>query len=200
MSKIINKRLRELRFLDYSDNIRNEKRSNWKNINNKILLWQIKPKTAKKIFNLTKKFKPKIILELGTSAGYSSLVFAKACLKTKIYTIECVPYRIKLAKESFIKTNLNERIILYENKINDVLKNWNKKIDLLFLDADKDNYINYTKKLLHFLNKNSIIIADNVLDNPKKTQIFINFMRSLKNFKTIIYKIDNGVLVSKKLK
>lgn len=184
--------------MDFSEKIRNEKRSQWVNINNKILLWQIKQKTEKKIFYLTKKFKPKIILELGTSAGYSSLVFAKAYSKSKIYTIESVPYRIKLAKESFNVTNLNQRIVLYESKINDILKNWNKKIDLLFLDSDKVNYTLYVKKLLPFFSNKCIIIADNVLDNPIKTKDFVIFMKSLKNFKTSVYKIDNGILVSKK--
>jgi caffeoyl-CoA O-methyltransferase len=184
------KRLKELRAMDYSELIRNIPRSKW-NIKNKILLWQIKPKTAQKLYRLTKLKQPKLILELGTSAGFSTLILKKAAPKAEIQTIECVPYRIKLAKESFKGLN----IILHEDKIINVLNKWEKKIDFLFLDADKENYLNYVKILIPFLTKNALIVADNVLDNPKKTAEFVKFMKN--NFETRVYKLENGVLVSK---
>lgn len=202
MTRLINKRLNELRSLDQSEDIRNTLKRYWKIKEKKTLLWQIKPKTAKKIYNLSKKQQPKLILELGTSAGYSTLIMAKATTeKTKIHTIECIPYRIDLAKESFEKTNLKNRIILHEGKIKDIIEKWDtkNKVDLLFLDADKENYLDNTKKIIPFLSKNAIIIADNMLDNPKKTEEYIKYVKSLKEFSTKVYKIDNGVLVAKRI-
>lgn len=166
---------------------------------NEVLLLQIKKKTEKKIFNLAKKHQPKIILELGTSVGFSSLVLRKASPDAKIYTVECVPYRIRLAKESFSKANV-KNIVLLEDKIINVLNNWSSKnIDFVFLDADKENYEVYVKIILPFLSKKAVIVADNVLDNPSKTKNFIEFMKFLSGFKTRVYKIDNGVLVSERV-
>jgi len=204
-NKLINQRLEELQDLDQSKDIRDKLKRHWDIKEKKTLLWQIKPLTAKKLHDLVKKNKPKTILELGTSAGYSALIMLKANPQAIIHTIECIPYRIDLAKESFKKTNLQNNVIIYEDKIKTILDNWEKKrtwkkhkIDLVFIDADKEYYEENTKKILPFLSRNAIIITDNVLDNPKKTQQYIKFMKSQKEFKTRIYKIENGVLVAKK--
>jgi predicted O-methyltransferase YrrM len=199
VSNLINKRLKELRSLDASEKIRNLPRREW-NSRNEILLWQIKPRTEKKIFNLARKHKPKIILELGTSAGFSTLILRKAVPEALIHTVECVPYRLALAKESFFKTK-TKNVVLHEDKILNVLRNWSLKgVDFVFLDADKEHYELYIKLILPFLSKNAVIVADNILDNPSKTKKFIDFMMALKNFKTKIFKLDNGVLVSERIK
>ena len=77
-TELINQRLCELEQLDQSIDIRDTLKRHWKIKEKKTLLWQIKPETAKKIYNLVKQNKPKTILELGTSAGYSALIMAKA--------------------------------------------------------------------------------------------------------------------------
>ncbi len=204
-TKLINQRLRELEKLDQSSDIRDILKRHWKIKEKKTLLWQIKPKTAKKLHNLIKINKPKTILELGTSAGYSALIMLKANPNAKIHTIECIPYRIDMAKESFKKTKLDKNIILHEHKIKHVLDEWTKtkawkknKIDFVLIDADKENYEENTNKILPFLSKKAIIITDNVLDNPKKTEQYIKYMKSQKNLKTTIYKIENGILVAKR--
>jgi predicted O-methyltransferase YrrM len=204
--KLINERLQELEKLDQSKDIRDTLKRHWKIKEKKTLLWQIKPKTAKKLYNLVKIHKPKTILELGTSAGYSALVMMSANPCAKMHTIECIPYRIDMAKESFWKTKIKNRIIIYEDKIKNVLDMWQKtkkwkknKIDLAFIDADKEYYEENTKKIMPFLSKNAIIVTDNVLDNIKKTQNYIKYMKMQKEYKTRIYSIDNGVLVAKRI-
>lgn len=204
--KLINKRLKELQELDQSKDIRNKLKRDWEIKEKKTLLWQIKKETAKKIYNLIKKHKPKTILELGTSAGYSALIMAKANPNAKIHTIECIPYRIEMAKESFKKTNLEKQIIIYEDKIKNVLDTWKKtnkwkknKIDFVLIDADKENYEENTKKIIPFLSKKAIITTDNVLDNIKKTEQYIKYMKTQKELKTRIYNIENGVLIAKRI-
>lgn len=205
-TKLINQRLQELDMLDQSSDIRDTLKRHWKINEKKTLLWQIKPRTAKKVYRLIKQKKPKVILELGTSAGYSALVMLKANPNALIHTIECVPYRIQMAKDSFNKTKTRKNVIIYEDKIKKILDEWIKKkkfqknrIDFVLIDADKEFYEENTKKILSMLSKNATIVTDNVLDNPKKTKNYIKFMKSLKNFKTIVYKIDNGVLVAKRI-
>ena len=205
-TKLINQRLQELIVLDQSSDIRDTLKRHWKINEKKTLLWQIKLKTAKKVYRLVKQKKPKIILELGTSAGYSALVMLKAKPNALIHTIECVPYRIQMAKDSFSKTKTQKSVIIYEDKIKKILDEWIKKkkfqkskIDFVLIDADKEFYEENTKKILPMLSKKAIIVTDNILDNPNKTKKYIKFMKSLKNFKTKVYKIDNGVLVAKRI-
>ncbi len=109
----------------------------------------------------------KSCLELGTFTGYSSLSMALSLPKNgKIHTIDNDISKNKIAKSFFVKAKVEKKI---KTEISngiiaiDKLIKKRKKFDLIFIDADKENYIKYFDKSLKLLNKNGFIIIDNIL-------------------------------------
>ena len=106
--------------------------------NNEIMLWSIPRQSAEILKSLVLIKQPKLILELGTSAGYSTIWLASGARHYggKVYTIELTKPKIEIAKKYFQKAGVAENIEQLEGKIFDILSNWDKKIDFVFLDAD----------------------------------------------------------------
>lgn len=160
------------------------------------------PRSSAEILRLFVLLKnPKVILELGTSMGYSTLWLASGLNdgENKIYTIESAKNKSERAKEYFKKAKLSGKIVQIDGGISDVLLRWNKKIDLVFMDADKKNYLNYIKQLEPFLKKDSIIIADNVLDYGHLMTAYLAHIKKNKKYSNHLIKIDHGLMVSVKL-
>ena len=106
-------------------------------------------------------------LEVGTFTGYSTLSMALSLNKNgKILTIDKDKQKNMIAKRFFRKAKILNKIILEVSNANDALikliKN-KKKYDLILIDADKENYISYFDKSLKLLNKNGLLVVDNIL-------------------------------------
>ena len=112
---------------------------------------------------LTEK-QPENILEIGTAVGYSAICFS-AYLKEggKIDTIERDMQRVVEAKENIQKAEVAEKIHIYEGDAVEILPTLNKKYDVVFIDAAKGKYPFFLKEAMRMINKNGIIIADNIL-------------------------------------
>ena len=106
-------------------------------------------------------------LEVGTFTGYSTLSMALSLNKNgKILTIDKDTEKNMIAKSFFKKANVSNKIKTKVSNGNDALikliKN-KKKYDLILIDADKENYISYFDKSLKLLNKNGLLVVDNIL-------------------------------------
>ena len=119
------------------------------------------------LYLVTKLFKPKEILEIGTFTGLSSL---SMCIglenDSKITTIDKNKDTSLVAKKFFEKAKVSEKIdIIIDEAINGINKliSQKKLFDLIFIDADKNNYPNYYELSLSLLVSNGIIIIDNML-------------------------------------
>ena len=133
--------------------------------------------------------KPKKILEIGTSNGYSTIWLGKD--GNEIITIEKDKNKINLAKANFEACGLkNIRII--EGDALGVLGKLKEKFDFVFIDAIKKDYLNYFKKIK--LEKNAIVVADNIISHADKVNEYLEYMR--KNHKSFLFKIGNGMEVS----
>ena len=124
------------------------------------------PRYAQLLFRLVKELKPDTIIELGTSLGVSTTYMALASPETRIITIEGSKKIADIAKDNFIKNNLNN-IEVINNKIDDVLLNIlnaNKKIDLMFFDGNhrKQATINYFEQCLPSHHNDTVFIFDDI--------------------------------------
>lgn len=112
---------------------------------------------------LTEK-KPKRILEIGTAVGYSAMCFSKYLAEDGLIdTIERDEERIEEAKQNFKKVEVENKINLYEGDAVEILPTLNEKYDVVFIDAAKGKYPFFLKEALRMLNKDGIILADNIL-------------------------------------
>ncbi len=108
--------------------------------------------------------RPEKILEIGTFMGYSALCLAKG-LKPggQLHTLELGEEDATRAQNYFAKSSQNDQIILHVGDALKIIPELDEAWDLIFIDADKVNYINYYELTLPRLKKGGFILADNVL-------------------------------------
>ena len=107
---------------------------------------------------------PRYILEIGTFTGYSALCLAKGLQPGgRLHTIEQRPDDAGTATENFRMAKAQDKIILHLGNALDIIPSLDLEWDLVFLDADKSNYLAYYALVLPSLRKGGLILADNVL-------------------------------------
>jgi predicted O-methyltransferase YrrM len=158
--------------------------------------------------------KPKRILEIGTYTGYSALCFADALENEtdELITID-INEQLKDFVQPFFNQHRNKNKIKYllGNAL-DIIPTLNKNFDLVFIDADKENYLNYYHILIDDLPKNSFIIADNVLWSGKVTQNpetfdkdtlalhqFNEYVSKDSRVENVLFPIRDGLMILRKL-
>ena len=162
---------------------------------------------------ISKLKQPKTILELGTYTGYSALCLAEGLPKDgKLITVDKNIELRKRAQGYFDESPYASQI---EFRIGDgleVLAALDETFDLVFLDADKDNYMNYIKALEPKLNAGAIVIADNVLWSGKviealdpkdtSTKVLLEFNQYIQEsplFENILMPFRDGLMMARKL-
>ena len=113
---------------------------------------------------LTETIGAKHVVEVGTSNGYSGIWFCLALGTTdgKLTTYEIDARRAALARENFKRAGVDKLITLVEGNAHDEVTKLEGPIDLLFLDADKEGYIDYLEKLTPLLRPGGLIVAHNM--------------------------------------
>lgn len=106
----------------------------------------------------------KNVVEIGTSTGYSGIWFGMALQKTggKITTFEIDAQRAATARANFKRAGMADIITLVEGDAHEGVKKLKDPIDIIFLDADKEGYIDYLNKLLPLVRPGGIVIAHNI--------------------------------------
>jgi len=154
-------------------------------------------------------------LEIGTFTGFSALTMALALPDDGLVTtLDKDQKIINTAINFFKKGNLDKKILPIVAPALDTLKKMvkdNKIFDLIFIDADKGNYINYFNSSLDLIKSRSIVIVDNVLwhgkaynknKNDKQTNTIREFNSYIKNDKRVekfIIPLGDGLMICRKL-
>lgn len=108
--------------------------------------------------------KPKRILEVGTAVGFSALLMSEyAPADCQITTIEKYEKRIPIARENFKRAGKETQITLLEGDAMEILKGLTGSFDFIFMDAAKGQYIYYLPEVLRLLEKDGVLVSDNVL-------------------------------------
>lgn len=108
--------------------------------------------------------RPKRILEVGTAVGFSALLMCDNTPDdTTVTTIEKYEKRIPIAKANFKKAGMEHRIIFLEGDAMDILKELKGTYDFIFMDAAKGQYIHFMPEIMRLLEKDGILVSDNVL-------------------------------------
>tara|TARA_B100000700_G_scaffold15693_1_gene15449 strand:+ start:1301 stop:1957 length:657 start_codon:yes stop_codon:yes gene_type:complete len=157
----------------------------------------------------------KNILEIGTFTGLSALTMSLALPDDgKLITLDKNEKTNQIAKNFFLKAKQDSKIEIIQNnalKTLNNLKNKNQKFDLIFIDADKENYKNYYDISLDLINLNGLIVIDNVLwhgevvneKNQDKLTISIREFNSYifhdKRTENLIIPVGDGFTICRKL-
>ena len=160
---------------------------------------------------LSKMKSPSTILEIGTYTGYGTLCLLEGLKENgKIFTIDRNEELLKIQNKYFEESGKRDKIIQLTGNAKEILNDLNETYDLVFIDADKENYIEYFKQVSERLNKNGIIISDNVLwsgkvldsslEKDEETIALVNFNKILnedKRFETVILPLRDGLSISR---
>jgi caffeoyl-CoA O-methyltransferase len=107
---------------------------------------------------------PHRILEIGTFTGYSSICMARGLAEGGLlHTIDINDETMVIAKKYIHLAALDDKIILHTGKAIDIIPNIQEIFDLVFIDADKPQYISYYNAVVKKLRVGGVILADNVL-------------------------------------
>jgi predicted O-methyltransferase YrrM len=160
----------------------------------------------------SKMIQPERILEVGTFTGYSAICLAKGLTETgKLITLELDDELEDMAKKYFNKAGLQKKIIQLIGKALEIIPSLSEKFDLVFLDADKCEYVDYYNLVFDKVRSGGYIIADNtlwsgkVLDTPmsadEQTIGITNFNELIKNdsrVEKVILPLRDGITIVRK--
>jgi len=159
---------------------------------------------------LSKLIRPKTILELGTFTGYSALCLAEGLDKDGVlHTIDINEELVDFQRSYFDKSDYGSQIVQHLGSALDIIPTLDTTFDLVFMDADKPNYINYFHQIIDKLNPGGVILSDNVLWSGKviealdpsdvSTKIVLEYNALLKEdprLETVLLPIRDGLTVS----
>lgn len=162
---------------------------------------------------LSKIINPMHILEIGTYTGYAALCLAEGLQKNgTLDTIEIDEELLSIQKKYFDLSEFNHQIFPHIGNALEIIPTLNKKFDLVFIDADKDNYINYFQLIVPLMNQGGIILSDNVLwsgkvletvkPSDKSTPILLEYNKMInedKRVETVLLPIRDGLTVTRVL-
>jgi len=153
------------------------------------------------LYRIVSSYKPKNILELGTSFGISTCYLAKGYIDSQIQTFEGCPSTAEIAKQNFKKLNIKNTSIIVGDFKNTLAKNINTDIDLAFVDGNhnKKSTIEYFKIILKYSNNKTIMIFDDIHWSNKMEQAWKFIKESEETTVTIDLFFIGIVFLDKKL-
>ena len=161
---------------------------------------------------MLKSINAKKILEIGMSVGYSGLWFADAVMSNtqsdgQIITIDRERFKIDNAKKNFEEAGVSSLIKIRDGEARKVLYDIKEEFgknyfDFIFIDADKESYIEYFDLCLPLVRNGGIIGADNILLPERFNEMMVDYLshvRSNPNVQSVTIPIDNGEEITIKL-
>jgi len=160
---------------------------------------------------IAKLVNPQHILEIGTFTGYATLCLAEGLRAGgTLDTVDNNEELVDFQKKYFDQSAWKGQIFQHLGNALEIIPTLNKRFDLVFIDADKENYPNYFEMMVPLMNKGGIILSDNVLwsgkvlepvkPNDKSTKILLEYNRMVKEdprVETVLLPIRDGLTVSR---
>ena len=160
---------------------------------------------------LSKMINPERILEIGTYTGYSALCLAEGLKEGgQLITIDINEELEDRVRTYFSESPFDENIEYMVGNALNILPELAYTWDLVFIDADKTNYLEYFNMIIPNVRSGAYIIADNVLwsgkviddkssdEDTEALRVFNNFVSSNKNFEVVLLPVRDGLLIVRK--
>lgn len=163
---------------------------------------------------LSKMIRPKTILEIGTYTGYSAICLSEG-LETNgvLHTIDINEELKSMCQHFFEKADISKQVCQHTGNALDIIPKMEGNFDLVFIDADKENYSNYFELVIDKVSMGGFIIADNVLwsgkvvededKNDLETKALKDFNKKIQQserVENILLPIRDGLMICRKIK
>jgi len=163
-------------------------------------LRQIPPESGRFLAILCAGAPPGKVLEVGTSAGYSSLWLSLACLQIgdRLFTFERLEDKAELARQTFQEAGLTSQIELINGDARSLLGNYTE-IAFCFLDAEKDHYPRIYDLVVPNLVSGGLLVADNMLSHTEILRPFIEKAEADTRVDALVVGVGKGLLLCRRL-
>jgi caffeoyl-CoA O-methyltransferase len=182
----------EMRILDVLEEMLGEKYS---------AMLSVPPEDGRVLRLLTEATGARHVVEIGTSNGCASIWFCLA-LQTiggKLTTFEIDAQRASLARENFKRAGVDKLVTLIEGDAHEKVTMLKEPIDIVFIDADKDGYLDYLNKLLPLVRPGGLILAHNTTDAGSQMQDYLEAITTNPELETVfLHKQTTGIGVTLK--
>ena len=186
-----------------------------KNFANQTLVPIVKDDGLSFILDYIRENNVKLILEIGTAIGYSSIKFAQVNPDVRVYTIEFDIDRYQQAVKNINDCNLGEQITVF---LGDAMAfDFDDKFDMIFIDGPKAQYQKFFEHFQDNLSEKGVFISDNLsfhgmvddlslthnystIKLVKKIRKYIDFLKTDKNFETEFLSLGDGIAITKRKK
>lgn len=172
--------------------------------------WNIPKEVAQMLYFFVRAARPKRILEIGTSNGYSGIWLAQALADNErdfgvsgsLYTVESHEERYGLAGENFAKSGVSSHVKQIKGHAPEVFVTCDDIVDgdfdLLFFDATKKQHLEFLTKGLPLLKVGGVVMADNVLSHWDEMQHFVAYAEDIPGLSGDLLRVGDGVYVAVK--
>lgn len=161
----------------------------------------------------SKMIRPKTILEIGTFTGYSAICLAEGLQENGVlHTIEVNEEMEEVISDFIAEAGMKNKIKLHIGNAVEIIKKLDARFDIVFIDADKENYSVYFDLVIDKVNSGGIIIADNVLWSGKVVEAidkkdletkaifdFNNKVQEDKRVENVLFPVRDGLMVMRKV-
>ncbi len=126
-----------------------------------------------------RELKPKRVLEIGTLIGYSAIMMGKELpADAEIVTIEVHADEATLAEKNIARAEISAKVRVVVGDAKSVIPTLRDKFDMVFIDAEKDEYLTYLRLVERKLHPETVIVADNAGVFADQMQDYLNYVRS----------------------
>jgi predicted O-methyltransferase YrrM len=161
----------------------------------------ITPDTGRLLSIIVRATRATRILEVGTSNAYSTIWLADAARETggRVTTLELLPGKVSLARENLRRAGLEDRVEIRQGQAADTLPTLPGPFDLVFLDANRPEYLRYLELVLPKLVPGGLLVADNVVSHASELAEYLARVKSDPGLFSVTVPIGNGEEISLKL-
>ncbi len=139
----------------------------------------IGPKRGEFLDEIVLEHKPSSILEVGTLVGYSAIRMGRHLSKgQKVTCVELRSEMADIARDNMSRAGLSDRIEILVGDARKVLPTLKDELDMLFLDAVKEDYLFYLRSVERLLHRGSVVVADNVTSHALSVAPYLDYVRN----------------------
>ena len=151
----------------------------------KSFIPSIGPVKGKILAEIVKKHKPRKILEVGALYGYSAILIAKnSPANAEITSVEKNPEHARITEQNVERARLEDQIKVIQGDAMEILPKLPGPFDLVFLDAEKTQYLDYLKAVEDKLHQGSVVVADNVGVFQDQMQNYLHYVRNTGRYRS----------------
>ena len=164
-------------------------------------LRQVTPDVGRFLHTLVLATRPRSILEIGTSGGYSTIWLATAArsVDATVTTLEIDPVKVQRATSNLREAGVDNAATIVQADAFDYLRDRRKPIDFVFLDAEKEDYLRFLELIVPLLPVGGLLVADNLISHAEDLAQFRQLSESHPRLSAVVVPIGRGELLAAKI-